>query len=98
MSRLHYQNADSCACGEIWPCSKLLQPPPLSTDFSQLGDLLHDAQRYPAWDAFIGEMKNRAYGREAVTVAWLWFREGWDAGVGQCIHDLKMADLRNGRP
>ena len=84
MIRTHYQNgADSCACGEIWPCLKLREQPPLSTDFSQLGDVFHDAQRHPAWDAFVGEMQNREYGREALTIAWLWFRDGWNAAIAK---------------
>lgn len=58
------------------PAGAVRKATKLKSDFS-LVDNIEEAQRHPAYQAFELAMKGRAYGREALNDAWVWFKFGW---------------------
>jgi len=54
----------------------------LQSDFSDLFDI-EAAKAHPAYSAFVEEMEDRCYGREALNDAWCWFKAGWSRAKGE---------------
>lgn len=54
----------------------------LKNDLSLIED--PNAKEHPAYPAFCKEMEGRAYDSEPLNDAWVWFRDGWDAGWENC--------------
>lgn len=49
----------------------------LRSDFS----LIDNAdKKHAAWGAFKDAMRGKAYGRDALIQAWMFYRQGWDEG------------------
>ena len=49
----------------------------LRSDFSLIDSA---SKKHAAWGAFKDAMRGKAYGRDALTQAWAFYRQGWDDG------------------
>ena len=81
-----------CRCAKpVEPAQTRDDETVLSSDLSLLG---REARGHVAFAAFAEAMHGRAYGQEALSTAWSWFKHGFDAGrkaaFKECAFEAKL--------